>query len=147
MSNAYKEKNNRHVYFRVKKTINWDKFRLQGSLKTRSDAHYSIIFCDQANRWEINLPAVNSRLNAVEYQTLEAFTGGAASSYLCYDVYALASKPEYPYQSFKDALKACKELRDIYAHLPIIVHARSGDEGVTIGESDAEEIAAVLTYG
>lgn len=147
MSKAYKEKPNRHVYFKLKKSMNWDKFRLQGSLSTRRDAHYSIVFCDQANRWEINLPAVNTQKNTVEYQTLQTFTGGGASMYLCYDTFTRTEHPEYPYVAFKDALKACKELRMIYAHLPIIVHQQSGDEGVTIGESDAEEIAAVLTYG
>lgn len=133
----------RFKHFTGVKVMQWGRGANETRLK-RADVPFCIIRTDAG--WEINLPISNTTTDEIEYQHLANFSDNSYSwsQYEVGGMFQIAGK--YPYPTFREAFMAAKELREFYAQLPIKVVAESGEEGVIIGSSTAEEVAAVLTY-
>jgi hypothetical protein len=145
MGNKYGHK--RHKYF-TSKTMMWGKFAAEKAL-IAANQPFVIVFAEDSNMWEINLPLITRNEHRIEYQTMLLYRQHATSwsfLYECAGEFNLSEKQEYPFPTFREAFMAVKELKGIYANLPIKVVSERGEEGVIIGDSTTDEVAAVLTY-
>jgi hypothetical protein len=142
-----KEKYRRYKYFDQGPVIQWGKMFVESSLQ-KQGGYFAIINSgfDSTVQWEINFPVVRNNDDVMVYQSLHTYSANGSNFNLFNVSGAPKLKNDSYFKSFKDAFMAAKELREIYANLPIKVVEVSGEEGVIIGTSDAEEVAAILTY-
>jgi len=141
----------RYKYFKNVKAMQWgkpavEKAFLQQVWPESTKCHFSLVK-NEGDNWEINIPLLNTKDDSIEFQTLECYSEYSSNWDGVYDgtgFFVIAG--QYPYKTFRDAFMAAKELKEIYANLPIVVVPVSGQDGVIIGTTNADEVAAVLTY-
>jgi hypothetical protein len=141
----------RYKYFKDVKSMQWgkpalEKAFLQHGRDPKNECLFSLVK-NEVNNWEINIPLLNTKDDSIEFQTLDGYSQFSENWDGVYDgtgFFKIAGT--YPFKTFRDAFMAAKELQEIYAKLPISVVEVSGQNGVIIGSSNADEIGAVLTY-
>jgi hypothetical protein len=120
----------RTKYFNKLRAFNWDGF---GSTISAS-SNYNLKK-DEFSNWWVYVPTSQG------YFILDSFVNSSST---------IKKKPgiNHPFQYFKDAMAAVKELQQMHVHRPISVYPNPDDpdEYVKIGDNELEELQAVLTY-